>query len=299
MSATGFALTNIMIRKGVRPGDADNGVLITTIVNVIIFWAVAGTLGVLGRLPVLNLTGVLLFVLAGVLTTFLGRNTLFGGIRLIGSSRAASIKNTNPIVSVAIAILFLGEYLSPLAVAGATLSFVGLMLLVFEAYQSRQAERIAEKAASEKPKRSTALLGTSLAVLAAIFFGSGQAVRKVGLEYLPNVFLGVAIGSLTALVFYITMTGARGKLSAALKTSFGSFRPYFWLAGLGSTVGQFGFFAAVWFAPLSQVTVITSSETILTLILAAIFLGNTEIINRTVMLAAAAVFAGAILISIA
>ncbi len=295
--------------------------LITTLFNAVVFTGIVAILAFTGSLPAWNTAGVLWFIAAGVMTTFLARNTLFAGIRRIGPSRAASIRNTRPVVSVTIALLFLGERLSSLAIVGTGMTFLGLFLLVYEAFTQRgtnlkrqeteddaaetalESEMLVEggpapSSSATPPATSVAMIGTLLAIFSAIFSGSGQAIRKVGLEYMPNASLGAMIGTYTALLSYIVMSAAQGNLRAVFQTSFAAFRPYFWLAGLGSTVGQLSFFIAITLAPVSHVVVITASETILTIILTAIFARKSEILTRWIMVAAFAVFAGAVLISL-
>jgi drug/metabolite transporter (DMT)-like permease len=296
-------------------------VLITTLFNVVVLTGIVAILAFTESLPAWNTTGVLWFIAAGIMTTLLARNTLFAGIRRIGPSRAASIRNTRPIVSVTIALLFLGERLSSLAIVGTGMTFLGLFLLIYEAFKHRNTDlkrhtteegatkialepetlaegRLAPSSSATPLAASTAMTGTLLAIFSAIFSGSGQAIRKVGLEYLPNAYLGAMIGSCTALLSYIAISAAQGNLRAVFQTSFEAFRPHFWLAGLASTVGQLSFFVAITFAPVSHVVVIAASETILTLILTAILLRQSEIITRWITGAAVAIFAGAILLSL-
>jgi drug/metabolite transporter (DMT)-like permease len=322
LSAVGFSLTNVLIRKGGRPGDADNGTLITTITNVIALSMIMAVLGFVRGSPLStwNTTGFLWFAVAGFFTTFLGRNTLFGSIRRIGSSRAAAIKNTAPVFTVVIAVLFLEEHPTALATIGIGVASLGLFLLVHEAFQNRQSTRgrnndreateevfgpeglIQGSPVEPKPTAgapSIVMIGILLAVFAAIFFGSGQAVRKVGIEYMPDAFFGAMIASWAALISYLATLAAQGRLGAVFRTSFESFNPYFWLAGLASTVGQLSFFAAVMFAPVSYVSVIAACETLLTIFFAVILLRRSEIVTRRVVIAATAVFAGAVLITLA
>ncbi len=82
------------------------------------------------------------------------------------------------------------------------------------------------------------------------------------------------------------------------RASFINFRPYFWLAGLTTTIGQLGFFTAIMFAPVAHVSVIAASETLLTIFLAAVFIGRTENISRRIVVAAFFVFAGAAVIAL-
>jgi uncharacterized membrane protein len=161
-----------------------------------------------------------------------------------------------------------------------------------------ESEALAEGGAPQNTSAApVAMIGTLLAVCAAVFFGTGQTLRAVGIEYMPNAFLGAMIGSWTALFSYLAMQVAKGNLQAVSKSSFGSFRLYLWLAGIGTSIGQIGFFIAVTFAPVSQVVVITASETLLTLVLAAIFVRQFETVSRRVVVAASAVFIGAVIVS--
>jgi drug/metabolite transporter (DMT)-like permease len=321
LSAVGFALTNVLIRKGGRPGDADNGTLITTITNVVVLSMIMAVLSFVRGSPLStwNTTGFLWFAVAGFFTTFLGRNTLFSSIRRIGSSRAAAIKNTAPVFTVVIAVSFLGEHPSTLATIGIGFASLGLFLLVHEAFQDRQSTRdhkndrepteevfgpegltqgsLVEHRPTAVP--STVMIGILLAVFAAIFFGSGQAVRKVGIEYMPDAVFGAMIASWAALISYLATLAAQGRLGAVFRTSFEYFNPYFWLAGIASTVGQLSFFAAVMFAPVSHVSVIAACETLLTIFFAVILLRRSESVTRRVVIAATAVFAGAVLITLA
>ncbi len=247
---------------------------------------------------------------------------LFTSIGLVGSSRAAAIKNTAPMFTVAVAVFLLAERLSLTAASGIGLACLGLFLLVYEAFHNPYSNRerrdreketagamlepetLVEDASKPTPKPSgpsgvsTVIIGTLIAVLAAIFFGLGQGIRKVGLEYMPDVFIGAAIASWTALVSYLMVSVVRGRAGMVFRASFINFRPHFWLAGLTTTIGQLGFFTAIMFIPVAHVSVIAASETLLTIFLAAVFIGKTENISRQIMVAASFVFAGAAIIAL-
>jgi drug/metabolite transporter (DMT)-like permease len=296
--------------------------LITTLSNVVILSCAIAILGFGGYLSSWDTTGFLWFVGSGLLTSFLGRNMLFTSIGLVGSSRAAAIKNTAPMFTVAVAVFFLAERLSPMAASGIGLACLGLFLLIYEAFhnpRSNRERRADEKETTEamlepetlvedasKPASnpsgpsgvSTVIIGTLIAVLAAIFFGLGQGIRKVGLEYMPDVFIGATIASWTALVSYLVMSVLRGRADLVFRASFANFHPYFWLAGLTTTIGQLGFFTAIMFAPVAHVSVIAASETLLTIFLAAVIIGQAENISRQIIVAACFVFAGAAVIAL-
>jgi uncharacterized membrane protein len=295
--------------------------LITTISNVVILSSIVVVLGLGGYLAEWDTTGFLWFAGSGLLTSFMGRNMLFTSIGLVGSSRAAAVKNIAPVFTVSAAVLFLAEHLSVMAAVGIGLACLGLSVLVYEAFcgasanlellnESEEPAKVAlepevpvaddEVASnpSRSPGTSTLVIGTLIALLAAISFGLGQAIRKVGLEYMPDVFLGATIASWTALISYVGISALQGRTGSIFRTSFNNFRIHFWLAGLATTIGQLSFFAAITFAPVAHVSVIAASETLLTIFLAAIFIRRTENISRQVVTAALLVFTGAAVIAL-
>lgn len=319
MSALGFSFLNVVIRKSAQPGESDTAMFFTTLFSVAALSPAAALVVAAGDTPGWSTAGVLWFVAAGVLASFLGRAALFAGIGYVGSSRAAAVKNTAPIVTVVVAIVFLGERLSALGTVGVGLTFLGLLLLCLEAFQRHRADRkngedegvvdedppsecLEEDDAGERAGRlsvtSYVMSGTLSSVLAAAFFGLGQAARKVGIDHMPNALLGATIASWTALIVYLVVSAARGRLGGLLEGCFGKINRYLLLAGLAVTVGQLGFFVAITYASVSYVSTVAASETLLTVFLAAIFIGRSEAITRRVVLAAVAVFAGAAIIAL-
>lgn len=325
ISAVGFALTYVLIRKGVRPEDPDNGLMITMSINVLILATASVVLWIVVPLPAVHLEAVAWFVAAGLLGPLVGRYTLFGGIRRIGSSRAAAIKNNAPVVTVVVAVAFLGEQLSLTAMFGVALVILGLMMLAHEAFtkgapgpQPRRDEPVTWTLESEVvaegalladvpvrtesvPSRlsSSALTGIGMAALAAVAFGLSQITRTVGLDLTPNAVLGAAVGALAGFASYVAVTALQGRLGRIMVASFASFRPVLWLAGVTSAIGILSFYVAVTFAPVSYVSVVAASETLLTLIFGAVFISRVEAISRRIVIPAVAVFGGTALIAMA
>ncbi len=328
--ALAFSFMNVFIRRGVRPGDPDNGVLTTMLVNVAIFGILLAAVAAGGGVDELSPEAFAWFVAAGLSATFLGRYALFAGIRRLGAARAAAIKNATPLVTVIIALLFLGERLTLVDGAGVALILVGLFTLIAESLQGApdplrgeavpdpvtgafESEALAESGRWDRtrelagravahilaPSRRRVLLGVSFAALAALFFGTGHALRKVGMDLEPNAVLGAMIGSSTALTTYLVAAAIRGEAGFMVRSSLTTLRPYFWAAGLAGTVGQLSFFAALAFAPVSHVSVVAGSETVLTVLLAALLAARLEAITRRVVLPAVLVFLGTALIGIA
>ena len=89
------------------------------------------------------------------------------------------------------------------------------------------------------------------------------------MDILSDALLGAATGSWAALIGYLVSATARGQLGS-VRRSVTARRPYFWLAGLAGAMGQLSFFAALNFAPVSEVSVVASAEIVLTVLFAAI-----------------------------
>jgi drug/metabolite transporter (DMT)-like permease len=324
LGATAFSVMNVAVRKGVRPGDADNGVLTSVVVNVLLFTGVVGILAALDGPPRLSAAGIIAFLCAGFCSTFLGRLTLFGGIRRIGAVRATAIKNGTPLVALILAVTVLGEQVTPLGWLGIGLILLGIALVVREsmersqrtdlgtdrvhpATEALQAEALAEGGEVEGleavPRRPTALarramlLGVGLALVAAVSFGLGQMLRKVGMDILPDAAIGAAVGSWSALITSTLVALVRGELGLGL-ARVRRWRPYFWLAGIGGGIGQLSSFAALQYAPLAHVSVVAGSETILTVLFSGLLVRRSEHITRALVIPAALVSLGVVMIAL-
>ncbi|HUG29263.1 MAG TPA: DMT family transporter [Candidatus Limnocylindria bacterium] len=328
VGALAFSFMNVFMRNGVRPGDEDNGLLTTLLVNIAVIAAVLVVTTTLGGVRELSVVGGAWFVAAGLSATFFGRNALFGAIRHIGAARGAAIKNATPLVTVAIALAFLGERLSAMAAAGVGLIIAGLFLLIMESLRGARKPRTAEEdpvdeaiesealaaagwwdrtrlmadrtvAAIAEPARRQIVVGVTLGAAAALAFGSGHAFRKVGMDFMPDALLGASIGALTALATYLLTAAVRGRARAELHRSVTSYRPWFWAAGAAGAIGQMSFFSALAFAPVSHVSVVAGSEIVLTVVIAALLARRLEAITSRVVIPAILVFAGTALIGVA
>lgn len=322
VGALAFSLMNVFVRNGVRRSDGDTGILTTMLINVAIYALLVGVAVAGGGLGPLDPAGVGWFVLAGLAATFVGRHALFGAISHIGAARGAAIKNATPLVAVAIALLVLGERLTAAAAIGIALIVVALALLVAESVsrgaadagergaepvtEALESEAVAETgwwdrtrtaadrtiAAMRSPARHALLFGVSLGVLAAFAFGTGHAFRKLGMDALPNALVGATIGSTTALLAYLVTAIVRGSAQGELRSSFRARRPWVWAAGVAGTAGQLSFFAALAFAPVSHVSAVSGSETVLTVMCAAALARRPEAITMRVVVPALLMFAG-------
>jgi drug/metabolite transporter (DMT)-like permease len=261
------------------------------------------------------------FVVAGLLGTFTGRILLFAGLRRIGPVRTASIANTAPIVTIGIAVVALGEQLSPTALVAVALVLIGLGVLTIEAFQTpdptiaratywagirvdgegsivRRGDRRSTARRAIVRLGTPALVGIGLAALSAVSVGMARVARRVGLDTMPDPLVGAMLGSVTALVSNLLLQAWQGRLRSVVLASFREIRPRLWLAGVCATIGVLAFFQAIRLAPLSHVAVIAASETIITLVVGSLLLRKSERLSIRVAIPALCVFAGGILVAL-
>src|SRR5699024_3346021 len=181
LSAILFAVNNVLIRKGIKISKSkqDNGVLITIIINVIIL----GLAFLIYRLifkPSIDFSwlGLIYFILAGFLTIFIGRVTFFDGINRIGPSKAAAIKNSAPMFTLIFAILILGETVTVGPLIGILLIITAILIQSYSMFKKDQ----------QMDK-----FGFIISGVAALSFGLGQGIRKLGLHLYNDPFAGAFI----------------------------------------------------------------------------------------------------------
>lgn len=312
LSAVSYAGMAVLVRKATQRGGGDPGILVALFLNVVLHGTVVLARSVSGVSVDWRAAALGLFVLSGVLTTLLGRAALYGGIRRLGPSRAAPLKNLAPFVSVAGAVAFLGERVSALAAAGVVVALAGYLLLMMGSYRraslvdalvapvSDVAGPLPTAPSRWQRSRTTWLTtGTLMSVAAAVFYGSGTVVRRVGLDVLPDPYLAALVSALGGGVAYLVYLAIRGDVGSTIAIARQEMNPYFVYAGVLSTVGQLANFLALFTAPVSHVAVVAASDTLLTLVLARLVLRSTERLDRWVWSSGLAVAGGAVLIALA
>jgi drug/metabolite transporter (DMT)-like permease len=129
LSAATFAFNNASARRGVLTGSVLQALAITVPIGVPFFLlAVLGT-GSLGTLMGFSAGSAGLLALAGVLHFVVGRYGNFRAAQAIGNNLSAPVIQLGLVVSLACAILVLGEKLTPLRIVGIALLALGPMLM--------------------------------------------------------------------------------------------------------------------------------------------------------------------------
>ncbi len=269
------AAATILIRQGLRGSDPYTGFSINLMVGTVALWAAVLLTGDLRRV---SWQGAALFALAGVIGTVAGRLLRFVSIDRVGASVAAAVINLNPLFASALAVLTLGERVTP-PIAVGTLVIVGGTVLL-----STSGERLGFRPAQ-----------LALPLLSAACFGSVAVLRKVGQGQTTGAVVGTAINVTTALVVFAGLLRASGAVPAGRcpRRSLG----YFVAAGLAENGGVLLNVLAIGLGTVSVATPLSASAPIFVLALSALFLRGVEAVTARVVAGTVLIVAGVYLLT--
>lgn len=301
-----FSTSNIAIRRGMRTAH-DTGVFISTFVNMVVYLLLIIVLHLNHLLPALTMMGFLLFVLAGLLTTFAGRSLHYAAIGLIGPSRATSFRSSAPVVTILLAFLFLSERFSLSQFIAASGIMGGIWVLskevlgrtdlgVVRTPLSDTSTVTSIREISIGSKRSS-FIGILFGLGSALSFGIGYLFRKLAVIEVPSPYWGVAIGTTTAWLAMVIQATTKGEIKELCRNNFNLHAPpwFFILAGVLNTIGQLFNYFAVYLIAVSTVIVLASSEPLVTLMISRFMLGGEEPLNWRVIICSGVVCSGVIL----
>lgn len=143
-----------------------------------------------------SVRALLLFAVAGVFSTYLGRWLVFESIGLLGPSRAAALQCTSPLITASLAWLLLGETLGPLGLLGIALGIAGLMAM------SVGGQRRSATLGNAVPSRQGSIVFGSLVIglASAAAYSASQVARASGVRDWPEPLLGATVGMFAGLV---------------------------------------------------------------------------------------------------
>lgn len=294
LSMTLFSVANVTINRGYdgryRSQGAFLSIVITSTLSAVIWLVLGATRGFSAVSP----TALAWFALAGVLTVMIGRVFLYASIQSVGAIRGSAIKRLNPVFSVLLGVLILGESLSPGGIVG--------MILIFASFGVLVAKSLAEERSSGSGMKERSLfatmanLGYLFGPVSALAYAAGYVARKQGLNEMPDAVFGTMTGAISGACAFLVASSFSGRYRAEIVSAFTVFNPWLFVAGLTSTLGQIFYFVALKYATVSRIALITSMEVFLTMFLSWLLFRGAIDFTRHVVAAALLGVAGTALI---
>jgi drug/metabolite transporter (DMT)-like permease len=225
-------------------------------------------------------TAVFVFAATGVVGAYLGRTLFVKSVAQIGASRAQSLNNSSPLVTVLLAALFLGERLTPMILAGVVLIVSGVFFItkVEQRHESAVARTI-----------------TLTSILATVCYGIVPVMKKFGTDIGGPPVMGALVMHATGLFLLLS-------LGRFLKIDLKSHRVpiassfCFVVAGVLQGVGSILTLTALVHAPASVVAPIWNTQPIVSFFLARWLLKGIEVVTLRDGMAAVMVVLGVIVL---
>jgi len=211
--------------------------------------------------------GLLWFVLVGLIGSLFGRYMSFVAQRLVGVARTAIVMQSVLVWSTALAVIFLGERLSPWIAAGSFLILIGGFLLVQEKGEDR---------------KKIPLVYYLAPLITAFCFALTFLIWRYGLAWIPSSPLGMSVSNITG---GIVMAGAlclRSGKEARFR-NWGSV-PIVLLGGILNSAAALCFWTAVQMGQIVQVVPINRLSVLFVILLSWLFMQAEEAITWRIVL---------------
>lgn len=263
LAAASFGFSNASLRRGVLTGTVLQAVAVSMPIGFLVFVGAAWVSGELWRISEIPLAGAELLAAAGIVHFLVGRYCNYRSIAAIGANLSTPAQQATLIVSLSLALIFLGERLTPLKIFGIALLVVA-PAMVFRAQvrrgrQGRAGTRIAPLSAGAaaapraKPDFSGRMVeGYVFAFLSSLAYGTSPVLVRAGLEE-SHLSLGggaVSYGAAVIVVGFLWLVpGVRRDVNALEK------RGVFWFVvqGFAVCVSQMFLYMALSLAPVTLV----------------------------------------------
>ncbi|MCL6631552.1 MAG: DMT family transporter [Alicyclobacillus herbarius] len=269
VSVLSFGLSYIYVNRAQIKGEtSDNGLLPMLVISTIILISACLVrllsapaefhIGPAWRMPLLYC------LLAGLSWNFLSRMTLLASISRLGATRGIVIKSVAPMMTVAIAVIFLREPLGLGDKLGFIFMLASIALLIVE--RTKTGER-----GWMTPVEEGILFG----LVSALFQSIGHLLRKMGADQVP-VLLGAAVDLTVATLAYALYLIWTGRLVDHTKFYVHHRSLDIFAASVLSALGVLTSFISIAAASVSTVAVILGMQPIIVSILSSLFFRGLE-----------------------
>jgi uncharacterized membrane protein len=272
----GWAADSVLVRLGLRKSNIFAAMLMSYVVSVSCMWTylIATT-----SLDFLTSPAMIYYLISGCMQPLFARALFYEGITRIGVARAGPLRGIEPLFATAIAVIFFYEQPGWLVFLGTILIVASLWLI-----SGKQEGQI-------KWRLIDAILPISAALISAI----SQSLRKQALHVVPDPFVAVAMVTTVSLILLLGFLLFTGR-THQLKMARDGFR-FFLCAALIATVAQVANFIALGRGELSVIIPLLNTTPLFTVFFSALFLRAVETINARIVLGAALMVGGVVLIT--
>jgi len=293
-----FGISTVSMRRGVATGSALNGLYLTLLPGVPLFWLAALATGQLFEMDRLDGGAVLLLVGAGLTHFMVGRYCTLRAMAALGANRASPVIVSSVLISVGAAILFLDEQVSGLMALGILLVIVGPGVAASSPTRRITPAPIigggvvAAMSFDDIP-RDRLIGGYAWAVANAIAFGTSPLLIKAALDDSGLGVLGGAIAYTSAGVPLALVLLMPGQL-ASLRGVDSNTRNWFLVAAMTIMLAQMFRFLGIAHTDVSVAVPLLRGGAVFAVVMAFFVNRHLESFSRKVIIGTAVAILGSI-----
>jgi drug/metabolite transporter (DMT)-like permease len=270
----------VLVKRGLVGSDVSAATLYqqATILLTLVLAAVLEGNPMAQRIAPLPLA---VFIATGIVGAYLGRTLFVKSVAQIGASRAQSLNNSSPLITVLLAALLLGETLSVAVLGGVLLIIAGVFFVTTTDAQGEDS--------------GAARTLTLTSIMATLCYGVVPVLKKFGTDLGGPPVLGALVMHATGLALLLTL-GRLLKIELKWhKLPLSSFLCFVG-AGVLQGIGSILTLKALLYAPASVVAPIWNTQPIISFILTKVLLQGIEVVTLRDGVAAALVVMGVLVL---
>jgi drug/metabolite transporter (DMT)-like permease len=277
IAAIAFSSGQTLVSRGLRYSNATTAAWFTSGFSGLLLWLISLT----RPFPELSTQMILSVSAAALFSPFLARVAFYMGMTRLGLSRPTVVVGTSPLWAALLAVIFLGETITPQVGIGTLATTAGVVLLAYE----------------RLPRTDWKKIHLLFPLFAAFCFGARDVVARFGVKDFSSPLIAAALAPTVACVL----------LSLLFLTRTGEYRfhlekqalPFFFPASFFYVAAYFALFTALRGEFVVIVAPAIHSAPLFTLILSYVFLRKEEKISPKVVAGALLVIVGVTIISLA
>ena len=282
LSGLGFGSAAIFARFGMQGMSPLSSTLVSVVVSFLptLLLALIFALSDIKALPAVALFW---FFLLGVINFLGGRNFSYQAIGRIGASRTAAVLSTSAMFAAIFAITITGERPHFVVLVGTVVVVLGLTAALGNSIRDGISDN------------RGVLIGLGLALVAAASYGGTNVIAKELTEEYGSPFMVSAFGLFFGIILLSPLAGIKTvrevRASRGNPVSAG-------LSGLAAATGVGALYFALQRADVTVVSPIVSTNPIVTLVLAQIFISRMENLTKWLFIGVGITVAGVIVVTV-
>ena len=277
-SAFFAGITSILAKCGIQKTDSTVATAIRTIVVLIFSWLMVVITGTIGEISSIQGKTLLFLILSGLST---GASWLFyfHAIQIGNINKVAAIDKSSTVLTILLALIFLGEGISVEKLIAVLLIGIGTLLMISK---------------KEEKENKQSQMGLVCAVLSAVFASLTSILGKIGITGIDSN-LGTAIRTFVVLLMAWLMVFVTGKQREVGKIEKKELI-FICASGLATGGSWLCYYRALQEGPASVVVPIDKLSILVTIIFARMVFK--EKLNKKAMLGVVLIVVGTILIAL-